>query len=118
MVFLDGLSDYQMTGEDAWFYIFRRHYSYFATDGDSLKGLFRHLGDDDEWFGSFLLIVNNFNETDELRESFQHRHWVDANSKNLIGKITNLDPSRWITAREALEHPWFQDTTPGNERSG
>ncbi|KAI1966888.1 hypothetical protein LOZ58_000378 [Ophidiomyces ophidiicola] len=27
--------------------------------------------------------------------------------KDLILRMTNMDPQKWTTAREALEHPWF-----------
>jgi serine/threonine protein kinase len=28
---------------------------------------------------------------------------------DLVSKMTHLNPREHITAREALEHPWFQD---------
>jgi len=36
--------------------------------------------------------------------------WPDVNDaafKDLIQGMTNLDPAKRITARQALEHPWF-----------
>lgn len=33
----------------------------------------------------------------------------DVSFKDLIRRMTNLDPTKRFTAREALEHPWFAD---------
>jgi len=34
----------------------------------------------------------------------------DAAFKDLIRGLTNLDPTKRVTARQALEHPWFSET--------
>ncbi|PCH07847.1 Hypothetical protein PENO1_010320 [Penicillium occitanis (nom. inval.)] len=34
---------------------------------------------------------------------------TDEKFKDLIRSMTNLDPRKRVTAREALEHPWFSD---------
>jgi serine/threonine protein kinase len=33
----------------------------------------------------------------------------DAAFKDLIRGLTNLDPTKRVTARQALEHPWLAD---------
>ena len=33
---------------------------------------------------------------------------VDSTFKDLIQGLNNLDPSRRLTARQALDHPWFE----------
>ena len=34
---------------------------------------------------------------------------MDDDFKDLVKKLTAFDPSRRISAKEALEHPWFED---------
>ena len=34
---------------------------------------------------------------------------VDPSFRDLVLRLTNLDPVKRITAREALEHPWLAD---------
>jgi serine/threonine protein kinase len=34
---------------------------------------------------------------------------VDPAFTDLIRGLTNLDPTKRLTARQALEHPWFMD---------
>jgi serine/threonine protein kinase len=34
---------------------------------------------------------------------------VEPEFRDLIVKMTNLDPTMRITARQALEHPWFKE---------
>jgi serine/threonine protein kinase len=36
--------------------------------------------------------------------------WTDVDStfKDLIQELNNLDPSQRLTARQALDHPWFE----------
>jgi serine/threonine protein kinase len=34
---------------------------------------------------------------------------IDPAFKDLVGKMTNIDPKRRITAHEALSHQWFAD---------
>lgn len=37
----------------------------------------------------------------------------DATFKDLIRGLTNLDPTKRLTARQALEHPWFAGSEIG-----
>jgi serine/threonine protein kinase len=117
MIFLAGFSDEQVSGEDAWWHILRRHVSYFATDEDSFKGLLRHFGVEDEWFDRFAALAADFGP-EKPRKPFANWEYVDAGFRDLIVKMTNLDPARRITAREALEHPWFHLTDSGQRVIG
>lgn len=108
MVFLDGLGEEELACEDAWRHILQRHVSYFATDEDSFRGLLRHVEHEDPWFDRFAALAGDFN-ADKPRKPFAGWMYVDAEFRDLIGKMTNLDPARRITAREALEHPWMQE---------
>ena len=42
------------------------------------------------------------------------KRWIDASSevKDLISKLLVYNPKKRLTAKEALEHPWFQKTNP------
>ncbi|RMD41269.1 hypothetical protein DV735_g3872, partial [Chaetothyriales sp. CBS 134920] len=98
-------SDKELAADDAWWYILRRHISFFA-DEDGLKGLLRHIGEENDFFDRLIALAGDFN-AERPRKPFSMWHYVDAELRDLIVKMTNLDPARRITAREALEHPWF-----------
>lgn len=50
---------------------------------------------------------DGFNK-DNLRRLFSLWKGVNEDFKNLIYAITNFDPEKRITAREALVHKWFE----------
>ncbi|KAL1882845.1 hypothetical protein Daus18300_000483 [Diaporthe australafricana] len=110
MVFYSGLTDEQVNGDDAWWHILRRHLSVFGTDAESFLGLLRHVGEDSPWFDRFDDLVSSFNDQ-EPRQPFARWMYVDESFRDLVGKTTNLDPSRRITAREALGHRWLTQTS-------
>jgi calcium-dependent protein kinase len=41
------------------------------------------------------------------------KYWdkISAEAKDLVGKMLNKDPRLRINAKEALQHPWFHETT-------
>jgi serine/threonine protein kinase len=41
--------------------------------------------------------------------NYDHKNWKERSSevKNLIDAMLTFDPKKRITAKEALEHPWF-----------
>jgi serine/threonine protein kinase len=108
MAFYNGLSDEQVNGADDWWHILRRHISLFGTDAESFLGLVRHVCGEETglWFDRFEDLINNFSE-EEPRGPFARWMWLDEEFRDLVGKMTNLDPARRITAREALGHRWF-----------
>jgi serine/threonine protein kinase len=58
------------------------------------------------------VIAEGFSE--ELpREPFALWKDVEPEFKDLVGKMTNIDPKRRITAHEALSHPWFESEATG-----
>ena len=91
---------------DSWKYILPRHISHFATE-EGLKGLLRWIGEDNLFFRRLVELAGTFGP-DKPREPFEKWHWVDGSFRDLVGQITDLDPARRITAKTALEHPWFQ----------
>jgi serine/threonine protein kinase len=69
--------------------------------------------------GSYPYVGNNFSE---LRETIQDNHeikmsqhlWshVTDEGKDLVKKLMTLDPKSRITAKDALDHPWFNRFCP------
>jgi serine/threonine protein kinase len=67
--------------------------------------MLQYLGDS-PWAQIFTVIAEGFNEKFP-REPFELWKDVEPEFKDLVGKMTNIDPRRRITAHEALSHPWF-----------
>jgi serine/threonine protein kinase len=88
--------------EEAWRHILRRHISYFA-DEDGFQGLLEHIGEENPFIERLVALAAEL----KPREPFGLWEYVDARFRDLIVKMTNLDPARRISAREVLEHPWF-----------
>ncbi|TGJ77142.1 hypothetical protein E0Z10_g10739 [Xylaria hypoxylon] len=106
MVFL--VSDDQLNAEDSWRYILRRHLSYFA-DRDGFNGFLQHIGEDNPFYERVIAIANEF-PPGNRRQPFESWDDVDPIFRDLVTKMTRLDPALRITAREALNHPWFGQT--------
>ncbi|KAF2966785.1 hypothetical protein GQX73_g6782 [Xylaria multiplex] len=103
MVFL--VSDDQLNAEDSWRYILRRHLSYFA-DKDGFNGFLQHIGEDNPFYERVITIANDF-PPGNRRQPFESWDDVDPVFRDLVVKMTRLDPVLRITAREVLSHPWF-----------
>ncbi|KAH6854076.1 kinase-like domain-containing protein [Chaetomium sp. MPI-CAGE-AT-0009] len=106
MVF--AVSDEELNGDMAWWHVLRRHISYFA-DEEGFQGLLEHIGQENPFFERLISLAGDFGPGNPM-EPFARWHYVDADFRDLIQKMTNLDPNRRISARKALEHPWFRDT--------
>jgi serine/threonine protein kinase len=100
------VNDSELGGDNAWRHILRRHISFFG-DEDGLKGLLRHIGEDNPFFERLVALAGDFN-SEEPRKPFSLWHYVDVEFRDLITKMTSLDPAKRITAREALGHSWFR----------
>ncbi|KAF1840087.1 kinase-like protein [Cucurbitaria berberidis CBS 394.84] len=100
------ISDEELGGDDAWWHILRRHISYFGNE-DDLKGLLQHIGEENPFFERLIALAGDF-DAERPRKPFTMWHYVDMEFRDLITKMTNLDPARRIIAPEALEHPWFR----------
>ncbi|OIW30908.1 kinase-like protein [Coniochaeta ligniaria NRRL 30616] len=107
MVFLvDGVESGK---PEAWFPILRKHLTLFG-DTEGIVGLAKLVGEEDPFFqriGDLCDDINNGEPYSTIR-GWLH---MDADLRDLISKMTNLDPKKRITAAEALEHPWFHKTT-------
>jgi len=101
------MTDEELTSDDSWRYVLKRHISLFG-DEDGFKGLLQWIGEESPFFERFIALAGSFKEEGIPRKPFELRHYVDAQFRDLVGKMTTLDPAKRITAREALEHPWFK----------
>jgi serine/threonine protein kinase len=106
MVFL--VSDDQLEAEDSWRYILRRHVSYFA-DRDGFNGYLKHIGEENPFHQRIMDIANDF-PSGRRPQPFEYWPDVDPVFRDLILKMTRLDPRLRIKAHEALDHPWFSQT--------
>ncbi|KAK4143617.1 kinase-like domain-containing protein [Dichotomopilus funicola] len=89
--------------------ILRNHLSYFGGETEDFEGFVRyHGGDDNPFVQRVKDLLSTFNE-ERPREPFSGWTWVDPRFRDLICKMTCMDPLRRITAREALGHPWFAE---------
>ncbi|KAH8732472.1 kinase-like domain-containing protein [Phaeosphaeriaceae sp. PMI808] len=86
--------------------VIQRQISYFA-DEEGMGGFLRHLGDNPR-VPIFEVTRNGFNK-DNPRKPFSFWEGVDEDFKDLICALTNFNPEKRITAREALAHKWFED---------
>lgn len=90
-------------------HILERQVSHFG-DWSALEGLVDYIGRRHPYTAKLRGIKDSFGEDNPRRPfSLWKSDMLDAEFKDLIGKMTNLDPRQRITARQALQHPWFQD---------
>jgi serine/threonine protein kinase len=106
MVFYVG--EDQLKAEDSWRHVLHRHLSYFP-DREGFNGLLQHIGEENPFYKRLIAVANDF-PPGSRRQPFAHWDYVDPVLRDLVSKMTSLDPSRRITAWQALEHPWFQQT--------
>lgn len=94
--------------EDASDMILSLHVSHFINDIDDFNSFIEyHGGEDDPFVARFGGLLMSFNGKDKKRAPFSRWQTVDHDFKDLVGRMTCLDPRWRITAREALKHPWF-----------
>lgn len=86
--------------------VLERHFSYFG-DLEGIEGLIRYLGDS-PWAQIMAMIAADFN-ADNPRRPFQLWQDIDPTFKDLIVRMMNVDPTKRLTAKEALAHSWFAD---------
>jgi len=100
--------DKDLTDGEAWAAILRRHISTFG-DNAGLEGLLDHTGEENPFFERLIALAGEFGPG-VPRSPFSVWEYVDVQLRDLIMKMTSLDPARRITARQVLEHPWFSQT--------
>jgi serine/threonine protein kinase len=47
---------------------------------------------------------------EDPRRPFWRWDYVDEQFRDLVCRMTNLNPKSKITARETLDHPWFKQS--------
>lgn len=104
--------DCDQSDVDAWWHILRRQISFFA-DEEGIQGLLRHIGEDDPFHAKLISVAQSL--LDEGLQPFALWLDLDIEFRDLIAKMTNFNPAERITAREALQHPWFAKTLPKDE---
>lgn len=95
-------------GEEKLAIVLQRQVSYFA-DSQGLDGLLRHLGGDSPWREVFEAVCEELGEDNPRKPvSLWRGEGLDEGFKDLVAGLTNFDPARRMTAKEALEHRWFR----------
>ncbi|KAI1165544.1 kinase domain-containing protein [Nemania serpens] len=103
----DDFRKHELQGALPTFIRLQRQVSYFGTQ-DGVNGLMKHVGDEEVNCEALRMLWE-----DRTADSIPYKpfsEWSDvgdAEFKYLIQGMMNLDPTRRITARQALEHPWF-----------
>lgn len=87
--------------------ILRRHLFFFASEMEDFEGFIAyHGGDDNPFVKRVKELLCNFTEK-EPRLPFGRWQQVDPHFRDLVCKMTCMDPSRRLTARKASQHLWF-----------
>lgn len=102
-------SDEELAAVDSWRYVLRRQISFFGEE-EGFKGLLQWISERNPFFERLVTLAGSFNATNP-RKPFRNWYFVDAQFRDLVCKMTTLDPARRITALEALQHPWFANET-------
>ncbi|OBT78615.1 hypothetical protein VF21_02360 [Pseudogymnoascus sp. 05NY08] len=102
------VSDSELATSDSWRYILRRHISFFGEE-HGFQGLLQWIGEENPFFERLITLAGSFNVA-KPRKPFATWHFVDSQFRDLVCRMTVLDPARRITAAQALEHPWFAES--------
>ncbi|KAI0908726.1 kinase domain-containing protein [Ustulina deusta] len=103
----DDFQKHEAQGALPTFIRLQRQVSYFGTQ-DGLNGLMKHVGDEEVNCEVLRMLWE-----DRTANHIPYKPFVewsnvgDAVFKDIIRGMMNLDPTKRITARQALEHPWF-----------
>ena len=103
----DDLRHHESQGAFRHVFRLQRQVSFFG-DRDGLNGLMDHVADEE-----INCQVLGYLWDDRVADYHTYRPFsawpnvTDDEFKDLIRRMTNLDPKKRTTASEALEHPWF-----------
>ena len=86
--------------------VLERQISYFADEA-GLDAFLKHLGDN-PWSEVLRFLRDGFDSTN-TRTPFSLWKVIETCFRDLICGLTNFDPAKRLTAREALKHKWFAD---------
>ncbi|KAF2084341.1 kinase-like protein [Saccharata proteae CBS 121410] len=98
-------------GEDAVIRAILEHQVSYFGDNDGVQGLYNQLDVGNPWGEIWADICRGFaHETPRMvRKPLSLMKDIDVEFKDLLGKLTHLDPTKRISAKEALAHTWFAD---------
>ncbi|CZT12554.1 uncharacterized protein RCO7_11469 [Rhynchosporium graminicola] len=96
----------ELAANDAWRWVLGRQISFFAKE-EEFKGLLKWIGEENPFYERLITLADSFDYSASPRKPFEYWEFVDASFRDLIGKMTALDPAKRITAKNALMHPWF-----------
>ncbi|GFF95615.1 hypothetical protein IFM47457_10451 [Aspergillus lentulus] len=102
------VKDDELNSADSWRHILRRHISYF-TDEDGLNGFLEHIAEENPFYERLIDLANTLGP-ENPRQPFERWGYVEPDLRDLVGKMTNLDPTRRITGMEALQYRWLSKT--------
>jgi hypothetical protein len=108
-------SEEELAAVDSWRYVLRRQISFFGEE-EGFKGLLQWIGEKNPFFERLRALARSFDALNP-RKPFGKWYFVDAQFRDLVYRMTNLDPARRITALNALQHPWFTNKTEKSEKS-
>ena len=76
-----------------------------------MNGLVKHIGDEEMNCEVLGMLWHDRASEDIPYVPFAERTdtGIDSTFKDLIRGLNSLDPVQRLTARQALEHPWFKD---------
>ena len=100
-------SDEANAAKDLSDLILRLHVSHFAWDMDDFESFIDYHGGEDTPFVQRMIGILESFTVENKRLPFNRWQGLDPNFKDLVGKMTCMDPRRRITAAEALRHPYF-----------
>ncbi|PWY76675.1 hypothetical protein BO83DRAFT_462487, partial [Aspergillus eucalypticola CBS 122712] len=91
--------DEQLNAADAWGYILRLHLSYFA-DVDGVEQFLEHIREQNPLFDRILELIHTFG-AENPRQPVECWGFLEPGLRDLVARMTYLDPRGRITAREA-----------------
>ncbi|PYH74362.1 uncharacterized protein BO88DRAFT_439854 [Aspergillus vadensis CBS 113365] len=86
-------------------YILRLQLPYFA-DVEGVERFLEHIGAQNSFFDRILELINTFGP-ENPRQPVECRGFLEPGLRDLVARMTYLDPRGRITLKEALEQPWF-----------
>ncbi|KAK4097705.1 kinase-like protein [Parathielavia hyrcaniae] len=107
MMFL--ASSEELKGDRAWWHVLWKHTMYFG-DVDGVEGLLWHTGEENPFHERLKSLIVEFGDHNPRGPFAKWKSVDNAAFQDLIAQMTSLHPKRRITAREALQHPWFRGT--------
>ncbi|KAF2086009.1 calcium/calmodulin dependent protein kinase [Saccharata proteae CBS 121410] len=84
-----------------------RQISYFGN-WDDIRALKALMKKGSPWRPALSILYSDIGHDNPLTPLLQFQG-IDADFKDLIGKMTSFDPKKRISAKEAMAHKWFAD---------